>query len=326
MISPFLTTNIFLINLAVLLFTTSIAGGIVSFVWLAIGRRLEKMGYVNIVFELIKLSAFFFFCPVGYIFLKAFEMEIGRGYLFSPTGTILICVKIYLSVWGSGMVYMLLHTAKDVNELDKLYEDAFPCEKHVQCVYASVVTEIGMWEHAGKRLPQLFQSYHAAVPCIKGIWRPMIILPVKEYTDEELQVIFAHELTHYKQGDVLLKRIIVVLLAIHFYNPLAWMLYKRVHTWSEYACDCRACEKAGGMKHYFDVIMQMALEKQMYSRLSSQMVEDKHELVGRVRRMKNIYGKKRSKWGAAMILGTAYCLLIPHILFVYTVGIMFSLI
>ena len=60
MISPFLTTNIFLINLAVLLFTTSIAGGIVSFVWLAIGRRLEKMGYVNIVFELIKLSAFSF--------------------------------------------------------------------------------------------------------------------------------------------------------------------------------------------------------------------------------------------------------------------------
>ncbi len=306
MISPFLTTNIFLINLAVLLLTTSITGGIVSFVWMVIGRQLEKMGYVNIVFELMKLSAFFFICPVGYIFLKAFEMEVGRGYLFSPTGTILICVKIFLSVWGSGMVYMLLHTAKDVNELDKLYEDAFPCEKHVQCGYVRVAKQLGMMEHAGKRLPQLYQSYHTTIPFIKGIFRPMVILPVKEYTDEELQVIFTHELMHYKQGDVLLKRIMVVLLAIHFYNPLAWMLYKRVHTWSEYACDCRACEKAGGMKHYFDVILQISLEMHMNSRLSSQLVEDKHELVERVKRMKNIYGKKHSKWGAAMILSTAF--------------------
>lgn len=306
MISPFLTTNIFLINLAVMLTTTSITGGIVTFVWLAIGRWLEKMGYVNIVFELMKLSTFFFFCPVGYIFLKAFEMEVGKGYLFSPTEVIAVCIKIFMVVWGIGAICVLLHVIHTTKSLNKIYQDAFPCEKNVQCVYDRVANQLGVVNHYRKTPPLLVQSYRAKVPCVKGIFRPMIILPVKNSSEEELEVIFTHELIHYKQGDVLLKWSMMVLIIVHFYNPFAWVLFHKVHTWSEYACDYKACEKAGGMKHYFNVIVNMALDTQTYSRLSSQLVEGQHELVGRVKRMKKVYGKKHSKWGAAMILSAAF--------------------
>ena len=121
-----------------------------------------------------------------------------------------------------------------------------------------------------------------------------------------MRVIFAHELTHYKQKDVLLKACILLLLAMHFYNPLIWVLVSKIHKWSEYACDYRACKEVGGMKHYFEVIMNMSVKLPTHFELSSQLVENQHELVGRVKRMKKIYGKKKFRLGAAMILGVAF--------------------
>ena len=305
MISPFLTTNIFLINLAVFLLTTSITGGIVTLVWLLVGKLLEKAGFVNIVFELMKLAAFFFCCPVAYAFLKLFENQIGSGYLFSPTSVIVTCAGIFLLLWGIGTVSLLVYMFHDNRALDKLYRDAFPCERQIQNIYVRTAEKVGLLD-TERKLPELEQSYHAGVPFVKGIIKPKIILPVKEYSAEELEVIFTHELTHYKQGDVVLKGILMLLLAVHFYNPFSWLLFSKVQMWSEYACDYRTCEKAGGMKHYFEVILNMSVRETVSSRLSSQLVENQHELVGRVKRMKKIYEKKRSKWSVGIILCAAF--------------------
>ena len=38
-----------------------------------------------------------------------------------------------------------------------------------------------------------------------GVLRPKVILPVRRYGKDELQVIFTHEITHYLQGAMLLK-------------------------------------------------------------------------------------------------------------------------
>ena len=302
MTSSFLTTNIFIINLAVMLLTTSITGGIVTLVWLAVGKLLEKMGFINIVFELMKMAGFFFVCPVSYIFLKIFEMEVGRGYLFSPTEMNLKCTRIFLVFWAIGCICILLYIIFNTGILANHYKDAFLCENRKQRIYTAEASVIGL----KKKCPLLMQSYYAKVPCLKGIFKPIILLPVKEYSEEELRVICVHELTHYKQKDVLLKAWILLLLAVHFYNPLIWVLASKMHKWSEFACDYRACKEVGGMKHYFEVIMNMSVELPTHFELSSQLVENQHELVGRVKRMKKIYGKKKSKVSSAMILGAAF--------------------
>ncbi len=176
MISPFLTTEILLINLAVILITTSITGGIVTVVWLVVGRLLEKARFVNIVFELMKLASFFFCCPIAYFLLKVFEMEIGRGYLFSPTKTILICVRLFLVFWGVGVVIMLGYVTHDIRKLTRQYKDAFPCEVGVQAVFDRICGQFGLEKRGNKRRLQLKQSYHAVVPCMTGIFKPMVIL------------------------------------------------------------------------------------------------------------------------------------------------------
>ena len=178
MTSPFLTTNIFIINLAVMLLTTSITGGIVTLVWLAVGKMLEKMGFINIVFELMKLASFFFICPVSYIFLKLFEMEVGSGYLFSPTEMILGCTKIFLLFWSVGCVCILFYMIFNIRILRNRYKDAFLCEANKQNIYVCEAAKMCL----RKNPPPLMQSYYAKVPCLKGVFKQIILLPVKEYS------------------------------------------------------------------------------------------------------------------------------------------------
>lgn len=149
----------------------------------------------------------------------------------------------------------------------------------------------------------LAQSYCMPMPVLWGIRRPTVILPVQEYSDEELKVIFVHELTHYKNNDILWRRIVAVLIGIHFFNPLVWKLHKLLRKWSEYTCDFEAYEAAGGMKHYFGTILQMQIKMSgLSSYFTATLNENEDELVERVEKMKiQKMIKKRSAWKAVVI-------------------------
>ncbi len=306
MTSPFLTNNILLINLAVMLVATSVVGAVMTVLWLCIGKILEKAGFVNIVFELLKLAVFFYLFPLVYLLLKVFEAELGRGYLFAPTGTMLKVVKCFLIVWGSGSVIILscvLHSARQFKRGER---GAFPCNTQAQKIFEEVAYRLGTVKIGSRNPLKLQQSYRAKVPYIVGIFRPKVILPVGEYSTEELEFIFMHEIMHYKQKDVLLKRLAVFICVTNFYNPCAWLLLKQIQRWSEYACDYRVCEKTGRLKEYFHVLMNVSMGYTFQTQLTSQLVENQHELVGRIKKMKKVYGRKRSRVGVAIVLSIAF--------------------
>lgn len=56
-------------------------------------------------------------------------------------------------------------------------------------------------------------------PAIFGFINPIIILPNLSYDDNELRLIFLHELLHYKHKDFLIKVAADILVAIHWWNP-----------------------------------------------------------------------------------------------------------
>ena len=302
MTSPFLTTNIFLINLAVLLLTTSLVGGLVNVLWLGIGNLLERTGFINIVFELLKLAVFFYCFPLVYIVLKIFEADLGRGYLFLPTKQILVYSTGFLVIWSLGILIMFVYMLHDVLKLKKKYADAFPCDRETQEIFETVMEKLHLRKHDKRVKLQLRQSYRAQVPFVTGILHPVVILPVAKYSREELMYILTHEVMHYKQGDILLKRVSIMVCAIHFFNPLVWLLLIEIQKWSEYACDYRVCQRNRKIQEYFEVLMNNAAGEGLRSRLASQLVENRHELVERAKKMKSVYGKTRSKTSAVIIL------------------------
>ena len=307
MISTFQITNIFWTNFTVLLLTTSLVGGIMTVVWLVLGKILEKTGFLNIVYDLLKMTVFFYCVPLVYGILKVFEFELGRGYLFDTTKTILIFSKVFCAIWIFGAVVIMAYVLNTARQLKRKYKEAFTCDMQTQKLFQSILRDLKLEQSRVKI--DIKQSYHVKIPCIVGIIHPVIILPVKTYTEEELQYILMHEIIHYKQKDILLKWISIVLCACHFYNPFTWLLLIQIQKWSEFTCDYKVCQYTRTVSKYFEVLINAATDEGIKARLASHFVEHKHELVERAKKMKNVYGrKKRSKICVVIVLGIAFVL------------------
>ncbi|MFJ7913769.1 MULTISPECIES: M56 family metallopeptidase [unclassified Lysinibacillus] len=83
----------------------------------------------------------------------------------------------------------------------------------------------------------LYVSPYTSTPFLYGIFKPKIILPNIEFTTEELQYIFYHELCHWKRHDTWLKYLILFINAIHWFNPLVYYFRNDIDRFCELSCD-----------------------------------------------------------------------------------------
>ena len=83
----------------------------------------------------------------------------------------------------------------------------------------------------------LYLSPYASTPFLYGIINPRIVLPDIEFTSEELQHVFQHELTHWKRHDAWLKCLMLLMNAIHWFNPIAYIDRYNIDRFCELSCD-----------------------------------------------------------------------------------------
>lgn len=76
-------------------------------------------------------------------------------------------------------------------------------------------------------------------PVITGALRPLLILPETSpvLEAEALRHVLLHELTHLKHGDLWLIRILNILRALYWFNPLVWLCFRLIREDMETACD-----------------------------------------------------------------------------------------
>lgn len=290
-----------LINVLCGIFLTSVTGAIFTVLFAVVGKILERMGFLHMRYEMLKVTVFFYLCPVSYLSLKIFELEVGKGRLFQPTPLITRISAISVLLWCVGVMVGMGWLCYDLHRLKSRYRREFECKKWMQELFAQVKKELKVSEKV-----RLCQSYGAKVPCMVGIRHPQLILPVEEYEEGVLRMIYLHELTHYKQKDILLKRLTFCILILHFFNPMAWFLFFQVQKQSEYVCDYRVVRFAGDVRGYVQSLMLVAGGDKWFSVLSSQLFERKHDLVERVKKMKETRKVKiRSRWSVALVLTIA---------------------
>lgn len=90
-----------------------------------------------------------------------------------------------------------------------------------------------------RKIP-LKQTKGIPSPLLCGVFLPVIYLPEKEFSKKELEMILIHELCHYKRKDLAFKWLAVLTNAIHWFNPLAWLIPVNVGEACEIACDMKA--------------------------------------------------------------------------------------
>jgi hypothetical protein len=88
-----------------------------------------------------------------------------------------------------------------------------------------------------QRYPAVLLSGKVQSPMLIGFKIPAIVLPYKLYGENELVMILRHELTHYKHHDLWYKLILLCANALHWFNPLVWMMNRQAGRDVEQVCD-----------------------------------------------------------------------------------------
>ena len=84
---------------------------------------------------------------------------------------------------------------------------------------------------------KVYKNKRVKAPFSFGIIHKAIILPEKEYTKDELEVILCHEYTHIRNHDIEFKMLLYLAKAIHWFNPLVYMMERTINQNMELICD-----------------------------------------------------------------------------------------
>jgi beta-lactamase regulating signal transducer with metallopeptidase domain len=134
-----------------------------------------------------------------------------------------------------------------------------------------------------------------------GAFRPVIVLPEREYSADELENILRHELAHLRRRDIIYKWFAAAVTALHWFNPLMIPLRRELARDCELACDEAAVRgmTEEGRRAYGNTLIRMSAERPLPAGVpATTMCEEKRQLKGRLMSIKN-YGVHKS--GAAAL-------------------------
>ncbi len=89
------------------------------------------------------------------------------------------------------------------------------------------------------------------VPTLFGFWRPRLLLPAGILGKPELlRMVLLHELVHLKRHHVLQNWGLVLLQALHWFNPAVWLAFRRLRAERELACDAGVLSVLDPIEHH----------------------------------------------------------------------------
>ena len=164
--------------------------------------------------------------------------------------------RVIALVWLAGFAaVMLWRTAEHLIFRRRLLRCALPVPKQVKSLWRESLTLLGE-----DRVTGLVISPRLASPLTVGLFSHVTALPDREYTEEELRLIFRHELIHVQHGDSLRKFFMAFCAALCWFDPLVWIAMRRSAEDAELGCDETALQGADAeiRREYADLLLRSA--------------------------------------------------------------------
>lgn len=158
-------------------------------------------------------------------------------------------------------------------------------------LYEETCQEMGL-----KRAPAIRVSTAAASPMLAGLLRTQLFLPTEGYSPQELRFILRHELTHYRRRDLWYKLVLLAANALHWFNPLAYLLAREAEADLELTCDdlVMAGADAETRRAYSETLLAAVRRQKGSSALSTHFYGGAQVMKERFR---NILGMRGRRWG-----------------------------
>ena len=158
------------------------------------------------------------------------EEQVARG--TAPSWRTAALAAGFLSLAVSTL--LLLRLAVAVRRLASLRAGARPAPAAWQELFAECRRRLGVTQEVG-----LAVSPAVAVPVTFGLRRPLVLLPASAGAWEapSLREALLHELAHVERRDWPVQLLARIACALHWFDPLAWALERRLLLEAERACD-----------------------------------------------------------------------------------------
>ena len=190
-------------------------------------------------------------------------------------------------LWLAGTVLFAALLATGLARLAWLASRARPVEN---ALWHAQLRELSMW-YGLTRQVRLLQSNRPALLVTWGLRSPKILLPVtaNSWSVDRIRVVLAHELAHVVRHDWMTHIAADALRAFYWFNPLVWLMGRRLREESERACDDAVLET--GVKgsayaaHLLDVARGFSVHRRAWSPAPA--IASPSHLERRVRAMLN---------------------------------------
>ena len=258
-------------------------------------KWLEKRGLIWTSIRMLRFVILSFLVPVVFILLLNVYDD---NTIFSPDRPLDYIFGVLLIIWIIGWIKAFIHSMKIHKRLKYLVNNACLCEKNVVMVKDKWEKKLKIHVNVTVK-----QTYTIATPIICGIIKPVILLPVNDYSKEELDVIFAHELMHCKHKDILWKQLCAFSRIVFWWNPLIRRFVYDIDSWNESYCDHAVTNILKDKKQYFTTICRLGIQPfQKGAYLCAALYEDKNQLKTRIYRIKAVrhLNKRKMLGGVCM--------------------------
>ncbi|MDP4180169.1 MAG: M56 family metallopeptidase [Bacillota bacterium] len=146
------------------------------------------------------------------------------------------------------------------------------------------------------------------VPSLYGLVKPRLLMPkntLENVNNCELKHIFLHELSHLKRKDNVINWLLILLKALHWFNPLIWYAFYIIHQDCEIACDALALSVMNHeekVQYGYTIIHLLKISSgSHYMPGTVGILDGKSQLRRRII-MISLFNKKSFKWSAAGVL------------------------
>jgi beta-lactamase regulating signal transducer with metallopeptidase domain len=125
----------------------------------------------------------------------------------------------------------------------------WPCDApHVAALMAQCCQRLKI-----RRRIAVLVSEDGSGPAITAALEPRVVLPasvIEACSADQLEMILLHELAHVRRHDVLVHELLLFLRAVHWFNPVAWWVFRRLQAEREMACDEIVLDVAGADRRH----------------------------------------------------------------------------
>jgi len=158
--------------------------------------------------------------------LQDFALAVDR----STPGYIPIIIS---GIWITGIIIVAIIAFMCHRKLCLIRESVKPLkDDELLSLFSRCKTEVGI-----KRNILIGSSIIVKTPMTMGFFKPIIILPAKKMTLNDVRYAILHELTHCKKRDIQVNCLMCIFQILYWFNPLVYFAFRQMRLDRELACD-----------------------------------------------------------------------------------------